>query len=185
VVSAVRRGITTGSGRRTKLAGKRKANELASSGGSAEPANRRPATGAGSTTLPVTTAATGEQAVASSRQPGPSGVRATYAAVLAANAAPSLPSGTLKPTAMDSEPSESSVSTETPKRRIPNDMSGPLSGMPVGTTLNAQVANACLPVGQRPNKTPIFISGVKDSRAFLAWLRASCPNGLMAQLKSE
>jgi len=66
-----------------------------------------------------------------------------------------------------------------------NDMSGLLSGMPVGTTLNAQVANACLPAGQRPNKTPIFISGVKDTRAFLAWLRASCPGGLMAQLKSE
>jgi len=47
------------------------------------------------------------------------------------------------------------------------------------------VANACLPAGQRPNKTPIFISGVSDTRAFLAWLRASCPGGLMAQLKSE
>jgi len=66
-----------------------------------------------------------------------------------------------------------------------NDMSGPLSGMPVGTTLNAQVANACLPAGQRPNKTPIFISGVTDTRAFLAWLRESCPGGLMAQLKAD
>ena len=32
---------------------------------------------------------------------------------------------------------------------------------------------------------PIFISGVTDTRAFLAWLRASCPGGLTAQLKSE
>jgi len=185
VVSAVRRGIITGSGRRTEIAGKRKANELDSSGGSAEPANRRPATGAGSTSLPVTTAAMGEQAAASSRQPGSSGVGATYAAVLAANAAPSLPSGTLKPTAMDSESSESGVSAETPKRRMSNDMSRSLRGMPVGTTFKAQVANACLPAGQRPNKTPIFISGVKDTRAFLAWLRASCLGGLMAQLNSE
>ena len=184
-VSAVKRGTTTGSGRRTELAGKRKANELASSGGSVEPANRRPATGAGSTPLPVTTSATGEQAASNSRQHGSSGVEATYAAVLAANAAPSLPSGTLKPTAMDSEPSESGVSTETPNRRMSNDMSGPLSGMPNGTTSNAQVANACLPAGQRPNKTPIFISGVTDTRAFLAWLRASCSGGLLAQLKSE
>jgi len=60
-----------------------------------------------------------------------------------------------------------------------NDMSGPLSGKPDGNT-----PNACLPAGQRPNKTPIFISGVTDTRAFLAWLRASCPGGLMAQLKS-
>ena len=71
------------------------------------------------------------------------------------------------------------------KRRMSNNMSGPLSGMSAGTTLNAQVTNACLPVGQLPNKTPIFIPGVKDTRAFLAWLRAFCPGGLMAQLKSE
>jgi len=57
--------------------------------------------------------------------------------------------------------------------------------MPDGTTRNAQVAIACLPAGQRPNKTQIFISGVTDTRAFLAWLRASSPGGLMAQLKSE
>jgi len=31
----------------------------------------------------------------------------------------------------------------------------------------------------------IFISGVRDTRAFLAWLRASCPGGLTAQFKSE
>ena len=181
-MSAVRRGITTGSGRRTELAGKRKANELASSGVSAEPANRRPATGAGSTPLPATTEATGEQAAASSQQPGPSGLGATYAAILAANAAPSLPSTTLKP---DSEPSESGVSIEKSKRRMSNDMFGPLSDMPNGTTSNAQVANDCLPAGQRPNKTPIYISGVTDTRAFLAWLRASCPGGLLARLKSD
>jgi len=103
-VSAGRRSTTSGSGSRAshQLASKRKANELASSGDFTEPANRRPATGAGSTPLPATIAVTGEQAAASSRQPGPSGVGATYAAVLAANAAPSQPSGTLKPTAMDS-----------------------------------------------------------------------------------
>jgi len=158
-VSAGRRSTTSRSGSRAsqQLAGKRKANELASSGDSTEPGNRRPATGAGSMPLPATTIVTGEQAAASSRQPGPSGVGATYAAVLAANAAPSQPSGTLKPTAMDSEPSESGVSMETSNRRISNDMSGPLSGMPDVTTPNAQVTNACLPAGQRPNKTPIFI----------------------------
>jgi hypothetical protein len=59
---------------------------------------------------------------------------------------------------MDSDPSESAVSTETANRRMSNDMSGPLSGKPDGNTPNAQAANTCLP-GQRPNKTPIFISG--------------------------
>jgi len=186
-VSAGRRSTASRSGSRAsqQLAGKRKSNELANSGDSTEPANRRPATGAGSMPLPATTAVTGEQAAASSRQPGPSGIGATYAAVLAANAAPSQASGTIKPTAMDSEPSESGVSMETSNRRTSNVMSGPLSGMPDGTTPNAQVANACLPVGQRPNKTPIFISGVTDTRAFLTWLRVSCPGGLTAQLKSK
>jgi len=41
--------------------------------------------------------------------------------------------------------------------------------MPDGTTINAQVDNTCLPAGERPNKTPIIISGVRDTRAFLAW----------------
>jgi hypothetical protein len=64
-------------------------------------------------------------------------------------------------------------------------MSGPLSDMPNGTTNRAQVANTCLPAGVRPNKTPNFISGVRVTRAFLAWLRAACPGGLTAQLKAE
>jgi hypothetical protein len=57
--------------------------------------------------------------------------------------------------------------------------------MPAGTTVNAHVASANLPAGERCNKTPIFISGVDDTRAFLAWLRASCPSKLTAQLKAE
>jgi hypothetical protein len=65
------------------------------------------------------------------------------------------------------------------------DISGPLSGMPVGTTFDAHVAIPCLPAGKRPNKTPIFITGVGDTRAFLAWLRSSCPCDLTAQLKAE
>ena len=85
---------------------------------------------------------------------------ATYAAVLSGSVAPSQPSGTLKPTAIDTDSSESVVSMETSKRRMSQDMSGPLSGTPDGTTNHAHVANACLPAGQRPNKTPIFISGV-------------------------
>jgi hypothetical protein len=59
-------------------------------------------------------------------------------------------------------------------------MSGPLSDKPDGATLNAQVDNTCLPEGELPNKTPIFILGFRDTRAFLAWLRTSCPGGLTA-----
>jgi hypothetical protein len=46
-----------------------------------------------------------------------------------------------------------------------SDMSGPLIYMHDGTTSNAQVANTCLPTGERPNNTPIFISDVSDGRS--------------------
>jgi len=64
-------------------------------------------------------------------------------------------------------------------------MSGPLSDMPDDTTSKAQVANTCLPSGEFPNKTPIFISGVSDTHSFLALLRASCPGSLTTQQKGE
>ena len=150
-----------------------------------EPANRRPASLAGSVPLPANSTVTDEQAAAGSRQPGPCGEGATYAAVLAGSVAQSQPSGPIKPTAMDSDPSEPGVLMETTNTRMSSDKSGRLGVMPNGTTSNAQVANACLPAGERPNKTSIFTSGVSDTRSFLAWLRASCPGGLMAQLRGE
>jgi hypothetical protein len=57
--------------------------------------------------------------------------------------------------------------------------------MPDRTTLSSHVADTCVPKGRLPNKTPIFITGVKDIRAFLVWLRASCSSDLTAQLKVE
>jgi len=86
---------------------------------------------------------------------------------------------------MDSDPSELVVSSETVNSRISSEISGLLSEMPDGTTAHSQVTNACLPAVERPNKTPIFISGVRDARAFLAWLRVSCLGGLTPQLKAE
>jgi len=87
----------------------------------------------------------------------------TYAATLAGPVAPSQPNGSLKPTAMDSDMSEPAVSSETANSRMSSDMSGPLSDTPHGATLNAQVAMTCLPAGERPNKTAVFISGVRDT----------------------
>jgi hypothetical protein len=103
---------------------------------------------------------TGELDAASSRQLGPPEGGATYAAILAGTVAPHQTSGSLKPKAMDSDPSESSASSESANRRMSNDMCGPLSDKLDGTNpQHAQVTNTCLPAGQRPNKTPIFISG--------------------------
>jgi len=165
--------------------GQAKANELASSAESMETANRRPAPAAGSVPLQANSTVTGEQAAAGSRQPGPPGEEATCAAVLTGPVAPSQPVGPLKPTAMDSDSSEPGVSIETTIRRMSSDMTRPKNGLPDGTTSKAQVANACPPARVRPNKTPIFISGISDTRSFLAWLRAFCPGGKVAQLKGE
>ena len=86
---------------------------------------------------------------------------------------------------MGSDLSEPAVSSETVNSRMSSDMSGPLSDKSDGTTQHAQVANDCLPAGERPNKTLIFISGDRDACTFLTWLRASCSGGLTAQLKAE
>jgi hypothetical protein len=40
--------------------------------------------------------------------------------------------------------------------------------MPDGTTSGAHVINTWAHAGKRPNKTTIFITGVNDTRAFLA-----------------
>jgi hypothetical protein len=90
-------------------------------------------------------------------------------------------------TVKGSASAEPAASPEAATRRMSSeDMSGQLRGMPNGATTYAQVAaTSAAPVGERPNKTPIFISGVSDTRAFLAWLRATCPGGLTAQLKGE
>jgi len=66
-----------------------------------------------------------------------------------------------------------------------SDISGPLGDKLDGTTTSAQVTNTCLPAGGLPNRTPIFISGVRVTRAFLACFRASCPDRLTPQLKAE
>jgi hypothetical protein len=64
-------------------------------------------------------------------------------------------------------------------------MSEPLIDKPDDNSQYAQVANICLPTGQRPNRTPIFITSISDTHGFLAWLGASFPGGLSAQLKGE
>jgi len=64
-------------------------------------------------------------------------------------------------------------------------MSKPLSDMPDGTTTSAHVTNTCIRAEERPNKTPIFISGIRGTRAFLVRLRASYPGGLTARLMAK
>jgi hypothetical protein len=158
---------------------KRKADELTDSVCSSEPASRRPAADVES----VLTA--DEQAASSGRQLGPPEGAATNAAVAAGPVAPQQPGGQLKPPAKGLDSFKPADSSESALGRTSNDVSGPLCSMPVVTTDPAQSVNTCLPAGERPNKKPIFISCVGDTRAFLACLRSSCPTELTAQLKAD
>jgi hypothetical protein len=89
-----------------------------------------------------------------------------YAAVVAAPVAPQKPSGPLKLTANGLDSFQPAVSSETVTRRMSGYVSGLLRGKPIATTENTHVANSCVSPGQCPNKTPIFVSGVADTRAF-------------------
>jgi hypothetical protein len=186
IVEEMKRTLAAGGIGQARPAEKRKATDLAFSADSSEPATRRPTTGAGQTPLEQHSSdATGEQVASGDRHlKSPEGGM-TCAAVVAAPVAPQKQSGPLKLIANGLDSSEPVVSSETATRRMSSDMSGPLSGTPIGTTENTHLTNTSLPVGQPPNKTPIFISGVADTRAFLAWLRASCLSDLTAQLKAE
>ena len=122
VMSAWSCGTTLGGGPKasqrppSQNAGKRKATELAGSGDSTEPVNRHPAFCAGSAPLPAFSPATDEIAAFGSRQLGPPEGGVTYAAVLVGPAAPTQPSGSLKPTAMDSDMSEPAAHLREPTR---------------------------------------------------------------------
>jgi hypothetical protein len=81
-----------------QLAGKRKPNKLASSGDSAEPANRRPAPSEECAPLPASApAVTGEQAASCSRQLGSPEGGATYATLLTGPVAPFRQVGSSSP----------------------------------------------------------------------------------------
>ena len=96
-VPAGSRSTTPGIGARAsqQLAGKRKANKLASSGDTMEAVIRCLAPGTGSAPLPAILSVTGEKAAVRSRQLGSSEGEETYAAVFAGTVAPFQPSGPL------------------------------------------------------------------------------------------
>jgi hypothetical protein len=149
-------------------AAKRKAEELSSSDGSLGPANRRPTTNP--LDEPCAPGTSGEATASCKPLPGKDGP--AYAAVVAGYANPQQSFGRPKPSAKASDNSEPDVSSGAASGRMSTDMSGPLDGMPAGTTLSDNIA----PAGERPNKTPIFVSGVSDTRGFHTWLRTQCPS---------
>jgi hypothetical protein len=160
---------------RTPAIGKQKPTEPVCASDSLEPATRRPATGADPASQQFQYQnATSKQAATESGM--------THEA---AAAVPYTQSGPLKPSANGSDPSETAVYSKTALGRISNDVSGLLSGTPDGTTTTAQLATNCGPAGQRRNKTPLFVTGVTETREFLTWFWSSCPCSLTAQFKAE
>jgi hypothetical protein len=57
--------------------------------------------------------------------------------------------------------------------------------VPIGTTSsNAQVGKVVLP-GERRNKTPLYVPGVRKTRRFLDLIREKSASKLMAKMKGE
>jgi hypothetical protein len=158
-------------------AAKRKTDELSSSDGSSGPGTRRPAPNP----LDGLSAPGTSGEAAASCKPLPDKDGPAYAAVFAGYANPQQSGGLPKPSDKGAGTSEPAVSSGAASRRMSTDMSGPLDGMPAGTTSTDKVALAC----KRPNKTPIFVSGVSDTRGSRTCLRTQCPNILSALLKAE
>jgi hypothetical protein len=129
---------------------------------------------------PDATGTSGAPTPSSSRQQEDTSGKPAYVAVVAGSTNPHQPSGQPKPITNVSVSSESATSSEAANRRMSVDMSGPLSSTPAGTTEAGAV-----PAWERPNKTPVFVTGVTDTREFLAWLRTSCPSSLSAQINGE
>jgi hypothetical protein len=58
--------------------------------------------------------------------------------------------------------------------------------MLAGTTPDTPMeTTTVITAGERNNKTPVYVTGITDTRGFMAWLRESCLSGLSAQMKGE
>jgi hypothetical protein len=87
-------------------------------------------------------------------------------------AAPTKPSGTLKPTAKGTSSAPvPAASKKAASRRTspgaPGDVSGPLNVAPIGTTSTTAQVDKVVPPGKRRNKTPVYVSGVKNTESKL------------------
>jgi hypothetical protein len=64
-------------------------------------------------------------------------------------------------------------------------VSGQLSVTPNGTTHTTAQVDKVVPHGERRNKTPVYVSVVKNTRKFLDWIRGKSESKLVAQMKGE
>jgi hypothetical protein len=104
--------------------------------------------------------------------------------------APKKPSGTVKPTAKGTSTAPvPAASMEAASRRsspgATDDVSGPLSVAPIGTTSATAQVDKVFPTIERRSKTPVCVSGVKNTRRFLECIRAKSGSKFVAQMKGE
>jgi hypothetical protein len=60
-----------------------------------------------------------------------------------------------------------------------------MGGTPTSTTPSSAQVEKVVPPGERRNKTPVYVSGVKNPRSFLEWIRKKSASKLVAQMKGE
>jgi hypothetical protein len=60
-----------------------------------------------------------------------------------------------------------------------------MGGTPNSTTPSSAQLEKIVPLGERRNKTPVYVSGEKKLRSFLEWVRTKSATKLVAQMKGE
>jgi hypothetical protein len=60
-----------------------------------------------------------------------------------------------------------------------------MGGTPTSTTPWSTQVEKVFPPGERRNRTPVNVSGVKKIRSFLEWVRTKSASKLVAQMKGE
>ena len=160
---------------------KRKAKEaaLSTSAGSLEPAPRRQATEqpleaqSGPETMDAQDSSVGEQSTKCARQHGYTGVEVANAGVVAGQLAPnkkSLVDG--HPSASNQPSGSSTPSAKAAAQSVPVDSMESTNRRPAGP-------------GERKNKTPVYVTGVSNTRSFLRWLQGKTGGNGTAQIRGE
>jgi hypothetical protein len=60
-----------------------------------------------------------------------------------------------------------------------------MGGTLISTTSSTAQVEKVVPPGERRNKTPVYVSGVKNPRSFLEWVHTKSASKLVAQMKGE
>jgi hypothetical protein len=60
-----------------------------------------------------------------------------------------------------------------------------MGGTPTSTTPSSAQAEKVVPPGEWRNKTPVYVSGEKNPRSFLEWVRTKSASKLVVQMKGE